>query len=72
MLISRNNELMRQTGECRHDIELSSANSRSDVQSEVHKLQTIYRKMLIYICATNVSCVRSFDPNQITVLLQGY
>jgi len=41
---------MRQNRECRHEIELSSASSRSDVQIEVHKLQTIYRKMLIYTC----------------------
>jgi len=72
LLIGCNNELMRQNRECRHEIELSSANSRSDVQIEVHKLQTIYRKMLIYTCATNVSCVHSFDLNQTTVLLQGY
>jgi hypothetical protein len=63
---------MRQNRECRHEIEFSSANTRTDVQSEVHKGQTIYRKMLIYVCATNVSCVHSFDLNQTTVLLQGY
>jgi hypothetical protein len=51
MLISRNSQLMRQNCEYRPVIEFSSANSRSDVSSEVYKLQTIPRKLLIYTSA---------------------
>jgi len=44
LLISRNNELMRQNCECRYEIELGSANGRSDLQS--HKRYTRHKRYI--------------------------